>query len=208
MRRAELRVGGEAGERVGELLRRAGLDEDAVLAVADDVGDAADAGGDDRAAARERLDRRHRRALVRRGEHEDVERGEERADLLLVAGEQAVADDPELGGELLDPLAVGAVADHAERRASTPCSRSEREGAEDDVRALHARHPPRSSRRGTGRRRTPITRRVSARASARSATPALELDPEADDGELRRRRDAEGDELVAHLGADGDRARR
>ena len=42
-------------------------------------------------------------------------------------------------------------------------------------------------------------------AAALGALHALgELDPEAHDGELRRRRDADRDELVAHLGADGD----
>ena len=52
--------------RLGQLVDGGGRDEEPVLAVGDDVRHAADPCCDDRAAARQRLDRRHRRPLVRR----------------------------------------------------------------------------------------------------------------------------------------------
>src|SRR5205814_2132086 len=114
--RAQLRLARQSREPVGEPVDVPGLDEEAVLAVPDDVRYAADARRDDRPRAGERLDHAHRRALVRGRQDERVERGVERRDVLLVAEEQAMADDAELRRAPLDVLAVGPVADHAERR--------------------------------------------------------------------------------------------
>ncbi len=99
------------------------------------------------------------------GSTNDVEGGEERADVLLVAGEQAVADDPELAGELLDLLAVGPVADHAQRRVDAAVAeRARTRAGRRRVRFTPVMRPIQPTRKRSSR--TPITRRVSARASA------------------------------------------
>src|SRR5438552_13895769 len=59
---AELRVVGEPGQALGELLRRARFDEETVLALLDDVRHTPDPSRDDGAARGERLDCAHRRA--------------------------------------------------------------------------------------------------------------------------------------------------
>ena len=205
MPRAQLGV----GRRAGRARRRAastspGSTRKPSSPSLDDVGHAADARGDDRAAARERLDRRHRRPLVRRREHEDVEGGEERADVLLVAGEEAVADDRRARAR-----APRRARGRARRR---PCRASrvdaalaqQRERAEDVVGALHAGHPPDPADDEAVVADAHHPARLGPRLLALSDTRALELDPEADDRELRGGGDAERDELVAHLGADRD----
>ena len=106
--------------------------------------------------------------------------------------------------ELLEPLAVGAVADHAQRRVDAAVAQARE-------RAQHVVAP----------RLTPVMRPIqptTKRSSADAHHPAralgaaslgggdalVELDPEPDDGELLGRRDAERDEVVAHLRADRD----
>ena len=87
--------------------------------------------------------------------------------------------------------------------AGTPRLAEERERAQDDVRALHARHAPRPADEEALVADAHHPAGLGARLRALGHA-ALELDPEADDRELRGGRDAEGDELVAHLRADGD----
>ena len=73
MRRAKVRIGGERGERVGSRLDVAGRDEQAVLAVAEQVACGADAvGEDERQPARGGLVHDDAPGLVRREEREDV----------------------------------------------------------------------------------------------------------------------------------------
>ena len=67
----------------GERRRVAGRDEQAGLVVAaDDLGDGAAGGGDERHAARHRLDRRQREALVERRHARDLGLGVELDDAL------------------------------------------------------------------------------------------------------------------------------
>ena len=120
---AQLGVARELGQALGHRVDVARLDEEAVDAVADDVRHAADARRDDRPARRERLDRAHRRALVRRREHERVERGVVRRDVVLVAEEEAVADDAELVRPLLERRRGRGRRRRGRARASTPRSR-------------------------------------------------------------------------------------
>ena len=106
------------------------------------------------------------------GRTNDVEGGEERADVLLVAGEEAVADDPELARQLLDRSRSGP-SPTMQRHASTPSSRSERKARSTTSVALHGRSSGRSSRRRTGRRGSPSRRAWSrARVARSSATRA------------------------------------
>ena len=79
-----------------------GGNEQAGLAVANDVPDAADVGATPRRAGRQRLDQRHRRALVRGGERDDVRRAVDRRNVLLHAEEVRTVGDTELAGEPLE----------------------------------------------------------------------------------------------------------
>ena len=105
---AEMAEGGR--QRVDVPDRR----EQAVDAVRDDVRDAADRRRNDRPARRKRLDRDDRGAFVARRQEQRVEEGEVRADVSLVAGQQRLPGDPELGEPSLHTGAVGTVADEAE----------------------------------------------------------------------------------------------
>ncbi len=151
---------------------------------------------------RERLDHAHRRALVRRREDERVEGGVPVRDRVLVAEREEVARDAELVGALLQAGAVGAVADQAQRRVDAALAELlERE--QHVVRALDGGHPadPADDEAVVRDAEQPPCPRAGA---AVAADPLLELDPEADDDEPLRRRDAEPDEVVAHLRAHGD----
>ena len=77
----------------------------------DDVAHAADVGRDDGLAGRLRLDHRDRRALVRRGERDDVARRVDRADVGPEPGEVAAVADSELAGERLEARPQRPVAD-------------------------------------------------------------------------------------------------
>ena len=86
--------------------------------------------------------------------------------------------------------------------ASTPPSRRTRHALEHVVGALDARHPAHPADH------EPLRRDPEPRARGRTGHlrlhPLAELDSQADDAELLRRRDPERDEVVAHLRADRD----
>src|SRR5204862_147858 len=119
-------------------------DEEAVDAVAYDVGDAPDRRGDDRPPGGQRLDRDDRRALVRGRHHERVEEAVVRRHVALIAGEDRAANDAEVVRALLDLLAVGAVADQAQRRVyAARAEAPERlEQVADALDRRHAADPP------------------------------------------------------------------
>jgi len=199
---AEPGVAGELLEPVGERDHVSGLDQEAVDAVPHDVRYAADAARNDRSPRRQRLDRDDGGALVRGGKDEDVEGGVPGGDLPLVAEVEAVAGDSEPAGLPLDLVPIGSVADHQERHVDT-ARPQQLHGGQDVARPLHARHasdPADDEALG----RDP---EQPAAASARTrigSDPILELDAEPDHAEARSRRDAEGDQVVPHLGADCD----
>src|SRR5919201_3386133 len=191
----------EPREALGELLRRLRGHEEAVHALADDVGDAADPRRDHGAPGGQRLDHAHRSPLVARRQDERVEGAVERSDVLLVAEEERVADDPELVGAALELRAVRAVADEAERRFDAAFAQQP-EALEDVVAALNRRH---AAHPADGEAFVGDAQIASCLGAAvRRGDPFAQLDPEPDDRELLRRRDAELDEIVAHLRADGD----
>ena len=109
-------------------------------------------------------------------------------------------------GELLRRLAIRAVADEAQAGVDAAVQEP-LEGEQDVVRALDGGHAadPADREALVGDAHHPpgplprLRRRVDA---------LLELDAEADDRELLPRRDAERDEVVTHLRADGDERRR
>ena len=107
----------------------------------------------------------------------------------------------------LDRLAVGAVADEAEPRVDAALAQA-RERGEHVRDALDRRHPadPADDERARPGRRTGAAARSPSLVAARD--PPVEVDPEPDHRELARRRDAERDEVVAHLRADRDEPRR
>ena len=110
---AELGIGGEPRQVVCGRIDVADGEEVAVGAVGDDIGDAADARGDDRPAGGECLDRADRRALVARGQEQGVEGVEPRPDVVLEADEVGRLLDPELASR-----APRAPAGRARRRPS------------------------------------------------------------------------------------------
>ncbi len=197
----QLGIGGELGQPFDERLDVSRRHEEAVDALADDVGHAAHARRDDGAAGGERLDHDDRRSLVRRGQDERVESLVPVRDVLLVAEEEAVADDPELARALLDVVAIRPVADEQECRVDAAFAQSS-DALEHVVGALDARHPPDPADH------EPIRRDPEPRARGRTGHLGLhalaELDSQADDAELLSGRNPERDEVVAHLRADRD----
>src|SRR6185312_4647796 len=97
-----LRIARELLQPVGEIAGLACFDEEAVLAVAHDIRDSADACGHDRAFGRERFDRTDRSSLAAGRQDERIECGIEGSDLLLVAEEEDLTHDPELVGPPLE----------------------------------------------------------------------------------------------------------
>ena len=126
---------------------------------------------------------------------------EPRPDVVLEADEVGRAARSQLPRERFELGPVGAVADHHERRI--------------DAALVKQPHRPQTSwARFTAviRPTQPIVNRSRGDAERGAQLVALlgalhalgELDAEPHDRELRRRRDADREELVAHLGADGD----
>ena len=101
----------------------------------------------------------------------------------------------------LELLAVGPVADHAERRVDAVVAQAP-EGEEHVVGPLDRGHPadPADDEAVVG---DADSARLSRRPSVRRDA-LVELDPEADDDEPLGRRDPERDQVVADLRADGD----
>ena len=125
--------------------------------------------------ASERLDRADRRALVRRGQHERVERGVERRDVVLVAEEEATANDAEVVRELLGPLRSGP-SPTRQRTASTPSSRSSLQARRmSSVRLTAVMRPIQPTMKRSGA--TPISRRVRSRAPSTSPTRSSSSTP-------------------------------
>ena len=182
------------------------LDEEAVLAVAHDIRDAADARRDDRAPGGQGLDRAHGRPLVPRRQYERVEGRVERRDVLLVAEEERVADDAQLVRAILELAAVGAVADHAERRVDAAVPET-LEGHQDVVRALHGRHAADPAHREPVGRDAEVTPALDAAVLLRRDA-LFQLDPQPDHDKALARSDAECDEVVPHLRAHSDQRRR
>ena len=153
------------------------------------------------AARGKRLDRDDRCALVRRRQEERVEERVVRRHVSLVADEENVPDDPEVGGELLDRVAVGAVADQAERGLDAAVEQR-LEGREDVRYALDRCHAPDPADDepviGDAEEMPEL------RAPVAGQNTRLEVDAETDHRELLGRRHSELDEIVANLGPDGD----
>ena len=88
--------------------------DDRVPVVVEDVGEAVGVGRDDRAAGRERLERRERRPFPQGRERHHVERRESAGDVAREAGEPHPAGDAEALGERLEVAPQLALADYAE----------------------------------------------------------------------------------------------
>ena len=192
---------GEDLEALGERVRVVRADEEAGLALVDDVWHAADLRGDDGPSCGQSLDDRHRRALARGRQHDGVADGVPRGDVLLVAEEEAGAREAEVVRALLEALAVVTVADEEQQRVDAALAHAG-EHRQKIVGPLHRRHPAEPADDELPFRdavAAPDLDRVAVEADTR-----LELDPEADDGEPLARRDVERNQLVPHLGADGD----
>ena len=196
---AEVGSPASRARRVGQRVDVAGLDEEAVLAVADDVGHAADRAsrrpGGRRRAPRSRSPacprsptagrarRRPRRTARRRpGSRGRGSRGRCRA--------RARAARPCRGRARRRPC---------RGTASTPRSRRPRERREHDVRPLdrgHAADPADDEAVRRDAEHAPASRPASRR---RAPTRSSSSIPSRTTRELLRRRDAERDEVVAHL---------
>ena len=150
---------------------------------------APDAGRHHRPSARERLDRADRRALVGRRQDQRVERCVVGGDLLLVAEEEAVADDAQLVRAALDGVAIRAVADHAEHGVDAALAEGAH-GEEHVVGALDAGHPSDQLTDESVGRDPKRAARVRPRAVAVTPDSLVQLDAEPDDRE-RPWRDAE-----------------
>ena len=147
----------------------------------------------------------HRRALVGRGQEQRVEGGVVRRDVVLVAEEEARARRSRARGR-----AARRSRGRGRRRPGTaPRRRRGRGGGAnceqhvvDALDGGHAADPAddEAVRRDAEQRRA----QPCASPSSDPTTLAASVDPEADDRELLGRRDAKRDEVVAHLGADGD----
>ncbi len=87
-----------------------------LLAVVDQFGDAAYAGGDGGNAAGHGFERGEAEGLHLAGHEHEVGEGEELVDVVLLADEVDAVLDVELEGEVLGGAAVGAVADEHEAR--------------------------------------------------------------------------------------------
>ncbi len=120
--RAELRVGEEPLDRGGERGRVTRRDEQAVHAVAHDLGHAADRGCDHRAAHGERLHDRVREVLPRGRQQRGVRRAEEAQHLVARDGPQEAHPllEPELASPPLERRAIGAVAGDRPARPRRP----------------------------------------------------------------------------------------
>jgi hypothetical protein len=108
-------AGGLVGEQgdggLGHAFDVADREEAAVDAVVDELGDAADAGGDGGDAAGHRFEGGEAEGLHLAGEEHEVGEGKELVDVVLLAEEVDAVLDAELEGETLGGGAVGAVAD-------------------------------------------------------------------------------------------------
>ena len=109
------RIGREREHRLGERLGVPGLDEQARLAVAHEILEPADRGGDHRPRALHRLERHHPEALAER-RHDDRHRVLDRPlDGRHVAEEADGAVQPELAREILQPVLEHAAPGDLER---------------------------------------------------------------------------------------------
>ncbi len=116
--------GGHGGEFVGvaeevdggfgHAVDVADFEEAAGLVVVDELGDAADAGGDGGDGAGHGFEGGEAEGLHFGGEEHEVGEGEELVDVVLLAEEVDAGVDAEAEGELLGGGAVGAVADEQE----------------------------------------------------------------------------------------------
>ena len=184
--------------RSAAALRVAWLDEEAVDPLGHDIRNTAHARRDHRSPGCERLDRADGRALVHGGEQEGVEQPVVASHVWLVADEVGGTRDPELVCDLLQPLAVRSVTDHAESRRNAPLA-GRTNDLEHRVGVLHPGHAPDPADDERVVRNAVETSVVEV--GGLVAESLVERDPETDDGELVGGRDAGLDKLVAHLGA-------
>src|SRR5439155_20712721 len=122
-------------------------------------------------------------------EDERVKGGVERPDVLLVPEEERVAHDPELVRASLEARPVGAVADQTQGRLDAALLQA-LEPVQDVIDALDRRHPADPADREAVRRDAEVAPRLFPAVGA-AADTLVQLDAEADDGELLRRRDAQ-----------------
>ena len=165
--------------------------EEAALTVGDDRGGAADPGRDDGALRGQRLDRDHRRALVRRGQQEGVEGGVPLPDPLLEADEaERVVTTPSSCASASVCCPVVAVADAGRAPRRRPDRRSDRSvRIRSSGRLIGVIRPAQPTTKVSSP--TPISSRTRTRASLVRLAPGRELEAVRDDGEAFRRRDAE-----------------
>ncbi len=126
--------------------------------------------------------------------------------LLLEADEPAPLGDPELGGERLDVGPVLAVADEHEQRVDAAVARAPRSVRTRSSGRLIARQPAGPA----DDERVVVGADLAARRALAPSSGRARLGrskPYGTTTNRSRRRDAEPDEVVAHLVADGDRAR-
>ncbi len=169
------------------------------MAVAAQLGDAADGRGHDREAVGHRLEHGEREPLGARGQEEDVGRPEQVGHVGAEAEEAGpIAAHAELSGEPLDARLLGAVA-HEEHRHRHAARLDLGERAHDDVLSLE-RDEAGDVDGHDGRSRS---RPSSARTSARGAARGLHVDAVVEDADLRQ--DPVGDALPGGVAGDGDR---
>ena len=108
---AEVPVGDEPRERLGELLRVSWLDEHPRLAVDDLLRHSTDPASDHRERCRHRLENGHRHAFGGAGEHEDVRLGKQFRHVTALAHEPHASGEAKPADLVREPRAVRPVAD-------------------------------------------------------------------------------------------------
>src|SRR5581483_2113404 len=192
----------QAGDAVGEGGAVAGRYEVAALAVLDDEGHAADVGGDDRSLGGEGFDERDRRALVAAREHDDVEVGHDLGDVVTVApaGEVGALGDAAGSGLGFEGGAFVAVADDHEVGVGDALDGGE--GGGDILDGDEAADDADEWRAGGD---AEFVAEVPGGFGS-DLEHAGQVEAEGDDVDLAVGADAEVEQLVADLGADGDDA--
>ena len=124
---SQLAVGGEPGERLGEVLRISRRDEHPGFAFDDLLGHSTNSRRDHREPCRHRLEDGHGHALGGARQREDVRRGEQLRDVMTLAGEPDAVGKAEPSNLVLEPRPVGPLADDhcIERAGLEPAERTD-----------------------------------------------------------------------------------